>query len=138
MTDLQAAVGSVQLGRLPGILARRVELAERYTRALAKVPGLVTPQVPDYARPNFQSYPVRVTAGYQLGRNDLMDRLLARQVSTRRGIMNAHQEGAYAGAGPYHLPESESARDEVILLPLFPAITDAEQDYVIEQLRGGA
>src|SRR5206468_5972283 len=59
MTDIQAAVGIVQLRRLPGILARRIELAERYARALADIPGLVPPFVPDYARTNFQGYAVR-------------------------------------------------------------------------------
>jgi dTDP-4-amino-4,6-dideoxygalactose transaminase len=134
MTDVQAAVGTVQLRRLPGILARRIELAERYTRALAKVPGLLAPPVPDYAHPNYQSYPVRVTGAYPLGRNALMNALLAGKISTRRGIMNAHQEAAYAGAGPFRLPESEAARDNTVLLPLYHSMTDDEQDYVIEQL----
>jgi perosamine synthetase len=135
MTDIQAAVGSVQLRRLPGILARRVELARRYTQALSDISGLVPPHVPDYARPNYQSYPVRVTADYPLTRDGLMNHLLARGVSTRRGIMNAHQEPAYAGAGPYHLPASEYARDRTLLLPLFSSMTDDEQDYVIQLLR---
>jgi dTDP-4-amino-4,6-dideoxygalactose transaminase len=134
MTDIQAAVGSVQLRRLPGILARRVELAARYGRALAGIPGLVPPHVPDYARTNYQGYAVRVTPEYPLGRNQLMQALLDRKVSTRRGIMNAHQEAAYAAAGPYHLPESEAARDNVLILPLYHTMTEAEQDYVIECL----
>ena len=58
--------------RLPGILARRVELAERYTQALADIPGLVPPHVPEYARPNYQAYPVRVTPDYPLSRDELM------------------------------------------------------------------
>ena len=61
MTDIQAAVGRVQLRRLPGILARRRELAARYTEALADIPGLEPPFVPEYARTNYQSYAVRVT-----------------------------------------------------------------------------
>ena len=61
--------------------------------------------------------------------------LLDNGVATRRGIMNAHQEGAYAAAGPYRLPHSEAARDAVVLLPLFHGLTDDEQDYVIDLLR---
>jgi perosamine synthetase len=45
--------------------------------------------------------------------------------------MNSHQEGAYASDGPFDLPESEAVRDNVILLPLFSSMTDAEQDQVI-------
>jgi dTDP-4-amino-4,6-dideoxygalactose transaminase len=134
MTDIQAAVGAVQLRRLPGILARRVELAERYTRALVGIPGLVPPHVPGYARTNYQGYAVRVTPQFPLSRNELMQMLLDRRVSTRRGIMNAHQEAAYAAAGPYHLPASEAARDGVLLLPLYHTMTEADQDYVIDLL----
>ena len=135
MTDIQAAVGLVQLRRLPGILARRTELGRRYARMLAEIPGLIAPHVPQYARPNFQAYPVRVTSDYPLGRNDLMDSLLSQKISTRRGIMNAHQEAAYAGVEPYDLPMSEVARDNTILLPLYHSMTDSEQDAVIECLR---
>ena len=124
MTDIQAAIGEVQLRRLPDILARRVELAERYTQALSAISGLVPPPVPEYARPNYQAYPVRILPDYVLTRDRLMQTLLDHRVATRRGIMNAHQEVAYARAGPYHLPESDAARDSVLLLPLLPPITD--------------
>jgi dTDP-4-amino-4,6-dideoxygalactose transaminase len=134
MTDIQAAVGRVQLRRLPEILARRVELAERYTRALRDVPGLVVPHVPAGTRPNYQSYAVRVTAGYGMSRDQLMQGLLDRKISTRRGIMNAHQEGADTDAVSGSLPHSEAARDSVILLPLYHTLTDAEQQHVIEQV----
>ena len=68
---------------------------------------------------------------FPLSRDHLMQALLDNRVATRRGIMNSHQEAAYAGAGPYHLPESEAARDSVILLPLYHSMTDEEQDDVI-------
>src|SRR5206468_45409 len=97
MTDIQAAVGRVQLGRLSDLLPKRVELAENYTRELREIPGLQPPFVPDYARPNYQSYAVQVTRDFPLTRDELMQALLERGISTRRGIMNSHQEQAYAG-----------------------------------------
>ena len=135
MTDIQAAVGRVQLKRLPGLLAQRVALAQRYTRALADIQGLLAPHVPAYARPNYQSYPVRVTPAFPWRRDELMQALLERQVTTRRGVMNAHQEPPYESAVSPHLPHSEAARDAVLLLPLFSSMTAADQDYVIDQLR---
>ena len=48
--------------------------------------------------------------------------------------MNIHQEGAYAGLGPQHLPHSEAARDGVVLLPLYHSLADEEQRYVIDHL----
>src|SRR5690242_297616 len=100
MTDIQAAVGRVQLKRLPDLLGRRVDLGAAYTRALHDIPGLEPPHVPAYARTNYQSYAVRVTPAYGLGRDALMQALLERGISTRRGIMSSHQEAAYADLGP--------------------------------------
>ena len=66
MTDIQAAVGRVQFGRLPEILDRRIELGSRYTEALRNIPGLQPPFVPEFVRPNYQSYAVRVATDFPL------------------------------------------------------------------------
>ena len=77
---------------------------------------------------------MRVTRDYSLGRDALMQALLERGVSTRRGIMNSHQEPAYAGMGALILPHSESARDQAVLLPLYDGMAPEDQDYVIDCL----
>jgi dTDP-4-amino-4,6-dideoxygalactose transaminase len=135
MTDIQAAVGRVQLKHLPGLLPERISLAEKYTWALRHTPGLEAPHVPADTRPNYQSYAIRVTEGYPLSRDELMQRLLERGVSTRRGIMNAHQEAAYADGRAWVLPHSEAARDSVVLLPLFNGMTSSDQEKVVGTLR---
>jgi dTDP-4-amino-4,6-dideoxygalactose transaminase len=135
MTDIQAAIGRVQLERLPEMLDRRLALAAKYTRALRGIAGLEPPQVPADTCPNYQSYAVRVTPAFPLGRDALMQALLERGISTRRGIMNIHQEPAYADALHQHLPHSEGARDRVILLPLYDAMTEDDQAYVIEAVQ---
>jgi dTDP-4-amino-4,6-dideoxygalactose transaminase len=134
MTDIQAAVGRVQLRRLPEILSRRIELAERYTQALGDIRGLTPPHIPPYARTNYQSYPVRVESDYPLSRDDLMQSLLSAGISTRRGIMNAHQESAYADYTGRLLPASEQARDEVMLLPLYGSLLESEQEQILGYL----
>lgn len=134
MTDIQAAVGRVQLRRLPELIARRRELAATYTEALREIPGLEPISAPAYARPNYQSYAVRVTSCYPLSRDELMRVLLERGISTRRGIMNAHQELAYRDFSHQRLPHSESARDSVILLPLFPEMSDDDMARIIGAL----
>jgi dTDP-4-amino-4,6-dideoxygalactose transaminase len=134
LTDIQAAVGRVQLKRLPQGLSHRRELAKQYTRSLAAVPGLEPAFVPDYAQPNYQSFPVRVRPAYGLSRDELIQALFQLRISTRRGIMNAHEERPYADGTTYSLPHSEAARDEVILLPLYTTMTKAEQSYVIDCL----
>jgi dTDP-4-amino-4,6-dideoxygalactose transaminase len=135
MTDIQAAVGRVQLRRLPEMLGPRLELARRYEDSLQHLPGLVPPFVPPDVRTNYQSFAVRVLPEFPLSRDELMQALLERGVSTRRGIMNAHQESAYAGQRNMHLPCSEAARDQTILFPMYSSMTRPEQQYVIDQLR---
>ena len=62
MTDMQAAIGREQLKRLAGIVARRRALADRFSAALLATPGAAAPAEPDWARSNWQSYPVRLDA----------------------------------------------------------------------------
>jgi perosamine synthetase len=149
MTDIQAAVGRVQLARLPEIVARRRAMAARYHGALAEIPGLGLPIEPSWARSNWQSYCVRLPEGCDQRR--VMQAMLDAGISTRRGVMCAHREPAYraepwsCGSGPgscgcppstcRQLRESELAQDRSIALPLFHQLTEAEQDSVIQALR---
>lgn len=130
MTDPQAAIGREQLKRLPGIIGRRRELAARYA---AKLRGVTHPHQPAWARSNWQSYCVRLPDGCdQVG---IMQKLLDEGIATRRAIMCSHREAAYAGHPlPHTLAESERAQDTGIILPLYPQMTDAEQDGVIDAL----
>ncbi len=134
MTDMQAVVGLCQLKALDTILARRRELAERYTAALTDMTGLEPPYDPPYAQRTWQSYCVRVTSDYPIDRTELMRRLLRDGVPTRRGVMAIHRERAYAGANRLPLPHTDAAADEVIMLPLFPGLSDEQQQYIIGRL----
>ncbi len=135
LTDLQAAVGLEQMKRLDGLIARRVELATRYTSLITHHSSLITPFVPACAQPNFQSYPVILGDECQVSRNEVLQRLLDAGIAARRGIMTAHREKAYTDAyGPQSLPITERASDRSLLLPLFPQMTESEQDRVVEAL----
>ena len=148
MTDLQAAVGRVQLGRLPEVIARRRALVDRYRELLGSVPGLKIPAEPSWARSNFQSFRVRLPE--TVDQKAVMQHLLDHGIASRRGIQNAHREPAYqqapwrCGAEPCphdcpsgqceRLRHSEEAQDRDLLLPLFHQITDEEMQEVAEAL----
>ncbi|MEV0891787.1 DegT/DnrJ/EryC1/StrS family aminotransferase [Promicromonospora sp. MEB111] len=136
MTDLQAAVGLVQLGRLPEIVARRRELAARYRAELADVPGLRLVEDPAWGRANVQSLWAEVLPGYRLDREGLLLALASAGISARRGIMAAHRQPAHAGRGHVPLPVTERLTDRTLILPLFHQMTDAELGRVVEVLRG--
>ncbi len=149
MTDIQAAVGCEQLKRLPGIVARRRELAARYQSLLAAIPGLGVPMEPDWARSNWQSFCVRLPDGRD--QRQVMQSMLDAGVATRRGIMCSHREAAYSpthtwscGIGPVacqcaagccqRLRQSEEAQDRTMILPLFPQMSFEQQNQVVAAL----
>lgn len=136
LTDLQAAIGREQLKRLAGVIGRRRGLASHYLDLLRDIPALEIPIQPEWARSNWQSYCVRLPAA--VSQRKVMQYMLDHGVATRRGIMCAHREPAYAkggwrSAGP--LRQSEFAQDQCILLPIFHDLTSNEQQLVADQLR---
>jgi perosamine synthetase len=149
LTDIQAAVGREQLKRLPVFLERRRQLARRYLDGLAGLPALQLPVEPSWARTNWQSFCVRLADS--LDQKDVMQRLLDLGIASRRGVMCAHREPAYApgtwtcrpagrdcdcAPGTCHrLRESEKAQDRGVILPLYHQMTEADQDRVIAALR---
>jgi perosamine synthetase len=133
MTDMQAALGLCQLQALDHILRRRRELAERYTAALQQIPEIEAPYDPPYAQRTWQSYCVRIAPGASIDRNELMRRLLNEGIATRRGVMAIHEEASYSGPD-IGLRHTEAASRETLMLPLFPDLSEEQQDYVIERL----
>jgi perosamine synthetase len=148
MTDFQAAVGRVQLGKLDAIVAERRRVASRYAERLATVAGVVVPAEPEWARSNWQSYCIGLPDhADQLA---VMEQLAADGIASRRGIMCAHREPAYpegawstvpdvirgngANGRSEMLRESERAQERSLLLPLYGGMTDAEIDDVVTSL----
>jgi perosamine synthetase len=133
MTDMQAALGLCQLEVLDDILAARRERAARYTAAVEQMPYVEPPFEPDYAERTWQSYAVHLSPDAPMGRTELMRMLFRDGIATRRGVMAIHEEQAYAGSGA-QLPNTEAAARDSLMLPLFPDMSDEQQDYVIERL----
>jgi perosamine synthetase len=144
LTDLQAAIGRVQLERLPEQVVRRRALADRYRELLAGIPDLQLPFEPEWARSNWQSFCVRLPFGCDQGR--VMQSMLDDAIATRRGVMCAHREPAYqvepwrcggaqAGTdGCSALQRSEDITDDGVILPLFAGMTDDDQQRVARSL----
>ncbi|AXE27568.1 glutamine--scyllo-inositol aminotransferase [Streptomyces globosus] len=138
MTDIQAAVGLVQLGRLDAVVARRRALAARYARLLAPIPGLRPVRDPAHGEGNFQSYWVLLAEDFPVGRDALLEALADAGISARRGIMAAHLEPAYAGHTAAPLPVTERISRNSLILPLFHTMTHAQQDRVAAVLHAQA
>lgn len=137
MTDLQAAVGLVQLNRLAEVVARRRELAAGYRKAIAEITGLRAVEDPAWGTGNFQSFWIEVDEVFPVDRDGLMADLARADISARRGIMAAHRQPAYArrDTGDAPLPVTERLNDRTLILPLFHQMTESEHTRVVEVLR---
>jgi dTDP-4-amino-4,6-dideoxygalactose transaminase len=136
MTDLQAAVGLVQLGRLDEMVRRRREIAAGYAKHIAEIPGLRAVCDPRWGTSNFQSYWVEVEPSFPLDREGLLAHLARTDISARRGIMAAHRQPAYRDSDerPSRLPVTERLTDNTVILPVFHQMSESEQSRVVEAL----
>jgi len=140
MTDMQAAVGLVQLERLPAIVRRRREIVAAYTAELADIPGLRPVADPPWGSSNFQSFWVEVLPEFPVGRDELLELLADADISGRRGIMASHRQPAYADrdTGVAELPVTERLTDTTLILPVYHQFTDEERGRVVDTIRRAA
>jgi perosamine synthetase len=131
MTDIQAAIGLVQLGKLDQLIARRRLLAQRYQQLLGGIPGVRTITDPAHGTTNYQSFWVLLPDDFPVSRDELLQQLARAGVSARRGIMAAHLEPAYEGFTQDSLPVTERLTARTLILPLFHELTESEQDIVV-------
>jgi perosamine synthetase len=133
MTDIQAAIGIVQMRKLDSILAERRRLAARYAELLSGCEWLDVPFEPPDRFHTYQSYCIRLRS--ELQRDAIMADLASQGIATRRGVMAIHQEPFYRDLCPdVSLPITERCSAETLLLPLFPGLTDDEQELVAGSL----
>jgi perosamine synthetase len=134
MTDVQAAIGRIQIQRLAGLVEQRRKLAALYGALLQDVEGLRLPVEKAWARSNWQSYCVGLPESAD--QSAVMQTLLDKGIATRRGIMCAHREAPYREQQRRHdLRQSERAQDFSILLPIYAQMTEEQVTYVAEALR---
>jgi perosamine synthetase len=148
MTDIQAAVGREQLKKLPQIISKRRQLAEKYQELLANVSGIEIPTEPVWAKSNWQSYCIKLAD--HINQVEVMQKLLDQGIATRKGIMCAHREEAYQyqpwSCGITYnscdcipgkcerLKFSEQLQNHSLILPLFPAMV-LEQKQICNTLK---
>lgn len=136
MTNLQGAIGVVQMSRLDGILASRTERAQRYSAAFSEMRDIIPPVIPDYATPGWQSYAIRLADDARVTRNEFAQQLLDAGIACRPAYMACHLQDAYRCLYPLlWLPGTEKALESVVILPLYPQMTEDEQAFVIETVR---
>ena len=137
ITDLQAALGLSQLNKLDGFIERRRELAARYDRLLASLP-LTLPSPQPEAESAWHLYVVRLQLDrIKLSHRQVFEGLRAAGVGVNLHCIPVHLQPYYRDLGfaEGDFPQAERYYAEAISLPLFPLLSDEQQDFVVEQLR---
>jgi UDP-4-amino-4,6-dideoxy-N-acetyl-beta-L-altrosamine transaminase len=133
LTDLACALGLSQLRRLQEFKKRRTEITARYNEALRDVPGLRVPTQRDDVDPAWHLYPVRVLDGR---RKEVFVKLREAGIGVQVNYIPVYWHPVYAEQGYQRgmCPNAEQFYREEISLPMFPDLTDADVDRVIETL----
>lgn len=138
LSDIQAAVGVAQMAKLEALLAERRGRASRYLQLLKGRNEMIVPgESADIQGHSFQSFVIRIADGGRNRRNQVMKELAAKNIETRPGTHAVHRLGYYAdtyGLKPDQFPNASMCEDTSITLPIFPGMTDSQQDEVAETL----
>jgi dTDP-4-amino-4,6-dideoxygalactose transaminase len=139
LDTLQAAVLNVKLSHLPAWNQARNALAQAYDRKLAPLAEYGIVPIRNEAGPGhvYHLYVVRVTADCPRRREDLQARLGERQIQT--GIhypIPCHLQPAFTnlGYGPGAFPQAEALSQEILSLPMYPGLTEAQIDQVVDAM----
>lgn len=135
LTDMQAALGTSQLRRLAAFVARRREIAGRYLEALADLHGLILPTVRDDVEPGWHLFVVRVADPNR--RRPLFERLRELGLGVQVHYIPVHYHPYYRGLGYERgsVPVAEAFSARAVSIPIYPMMTDADVDRVIDVVR---
>jgi perosamine synthetase len=135
MNELSAALGLVQLRRLPELLSRRARVAQWYDRALEGLDGVERPQAASWARVAWFVYVVRLRP--DVDRDAVIRRLAQRGVSAKPYFPAIHLQPYFRARGfhPGQFPVAEDAARRTVALPYYTTLSEGEVHQVVEALR---
>ena len=133
MTEIAAAIGLCQLGKLERFNNKRIENARFLTQGLSGTRGLVPPSVKSNTRHVFHQYTVRITQDFGIPRDEVRQKLMDKGVGTEIYYpLPIHKQPLYQNSGyDDHLPNSEKAAREVLSLPVHPSLTKEDLGKIV-------
>lgn len=138
MTDIQGAIGVVQLAKLDKFIDERDKWAQYYKQKLKEIPWLRTPEVPDGYKHGWQSYVTYIDERCApMKRNDIMEFLQKRGISTRPGTHAVHMLDVYAkmySIQPQDFPNAFNADQYSMSIPMHNKMIKEDFDYIIDAL----
>lgn len=140
MSEFNAALGLLQLEHFEHVRANRRRVDARYREQLAGVSGIECLAIPNAAEPNFSYFPVLVRPDFPVSRDALHNRLKERGIFSRRYfyplLSDLAMYSALPSAAADNLPVASCAAKEILCLPIFPDLSEADQDRIVRAVRG--
>jgi len=131
MPEMEAAIGCVQLKKLPKFVAKRRENAQRLSQNLAREENLQLPTEPKGFKSSYYLYTVRLKNMNRKKRDQLVDNLKQEGIGAFVCYVNPiHLMPYYSKFGKYKLPETEKASAQVFSLPVHPGVTPEQIDFI--------
>lgn len=139
MSEVNAALGLLQLKHVKEALVKRKAVDEAYRQALQDVPGIACLAKPHSSVPNHSYFPILVEPRYPISRDELHQRFKDRNIYTRRYfyplISSFPMYQDIRSADPKNLPVATLAAQNVLCLPIYPALSTQDQHRVIQVIR---
>lgn len=137
MTNIAAAIGLCQLGKLEEFNSKRIENAKFLTKELSGIKGLIPPSIKSNTKHVFHQYTVRVTQDFGISRDELRQKLMNKGVATEIYYpLPIHKQPLYQNLGYNdHLPNSEKLAKEVLSLPVHASLTKEDLENVVRAIQ---
>lgn len=139
LTDLQSAIGLVQLAKCDALSDARRAIAKRYSEAFSRVDSLVIPAAPADRATSWHLYILRIRDGVRgLKRDDFLEELRHRGVGCSVHFIPLHLHPFYQrayGYRPGDFPNAETQFQSCLSLPIYPGMTDDAVEHVIESVQ---
>ena len=135
MSEIQAAIGLVQLKKLPSFLKKRRENAQKLTKILAKTARLQLPGESKDRQHSWYLYTARLKGGKKSERDGLVEQLKKKGVGAEAYYVHpVHTMSYYQQYGNVRLPETEKASEQVFSLPVHPGVTEEQLNFIGESV----
>lgn len=134
ITDIQCALGISQMKKLDRFVARRREIAEKYDKAFAKVKNIITPKQEEGCNNSWHLYVIQVVGKT---RSEVFDQLRAKSIGVNVHYIPVYKHPYYQqnGYSKVCCKNGEQYYERAISIPIYPLLSDKEQEYVIEKVK---
>ena len=138
LPDLLAAIGNVQIEKLPKFTEKRIHNAEYLTKLLKDIPGIILPKINKGNVHVFHQFTIRITEDYPLIREDLIAKLNADGIGTKVYYptpLHLYPQFSRFGYKKWDFPVAEKLAKQVFSLPIHPSVTDEQLTYIANRIR---